>query len=88
MPSRSATSTATLVRRLLGSWRSSLRLRRYVHDLLAELERELPDHARVVLLRFFAGLTVEETADALSTSVSSVERLWRFGRAWLRSRMG
>ncbi len=59
-----------------------------VHETLALLEQELPDHARVVLLRFFAGLTVEETADVLSTSVSSVERRWRFGRAWLRRRLG
>ena len=51
------------------------------------LEQESPDHARVVVLRFFGGLTVEETATALGTSVSSVERRWRFCRAWLRKRI-
>lgn len=39
--------------------------------------------ARVVKLRYFAGLTVEETALALETSPRTVKRLWTAGRAWL-----
>lgn len=39
--------------------------------------------AQVVKLRFFVGLTQEETARELGVSVSSVERLWGFARAWL-----
>jgi DNA-directed RNA polymerase specialized sigma24 family protein len=42
---------------------------------------------RVVEMRFFGGLTIEEAAAALDTSASSVEREWRFGRAWLRDRL-
>jgi RNA polymerase sigma factor (TIGR02999 family) len=39
--------------------------------------------ARVVELRFFAGLTVEETADVLDVSVETVQRDWRLARCWL-----
>jgi RNA polymerase sigma-70 factor (ECF subfamily) len=42
-------------------------------------------HARIVELRFFAGLTVEETAHVLEISKGSVENDWRVIRAWLRS---
>lgn len=50
---------------------------------LARLEQENPDCAKVVKLRFFAGLTIEETAEALNTSSSTVGRQWAFARAWL-----
>lgn len=43
-----------------------------------------PERARVVELRFFAGLTVEETADALGTSAATVKRSWALARAWLQ----
>jgi RNA polymerase sigma factor (TIGR02999 family) len=42
-----------------------------------------PDGARLVELRFFAGLSVEETAAALGCSASTVVRQWRAARAWL-----
>jgi RNA polymerase sigma factor (TIGR02999 family) len=41
----------------------------------------------VVALRFFAGLSVFEVADALEVSVGTVERDWRFARAWLRDQL-
>jgi len=41
----------------------------------------------VVELRFFAGCTIEETAEALSVSTATVERDWRFARAWLRNQL-
>jgi RNA polymerase sigma factor (TIGR02999 family) len=47
---------------------------------LAELDERA---ARVVELRFFAGTTEQETADALEISVNSVKRDWDFARAWL-----
>jgi RNA polymerase sigma factor (TIGR02999 family) len=47
---------------------------------LAELD---PDQARIVELRFFGGLTVEETAEALSISPATVKRHWAVARAWL-----
>jgi len=47
---------------------------------LAELDQE---QARIVELRFFGGLTVEETAEALGTSPATVKRHWTIARAWL-----
>lgn len=50
---------------------------------LAKLEREDPDGHKLVLLRFYTGLTVDETAQLLDTPVRTLERRWRFLRAWL-----
>ncbi len=58
-----------------------------LHEALTELERESPDNAEIVQLRFFSGLTCEECAKLLEVSVSTVERRWRFARAWLRTKM-
>jgi RNA polymerase sigma factor (TIGR02999 family) len=52
-------------------------------DSLDRLERAAPVSAQIVMLRFFAGLTVSEVAAALELSVSSVERHWSFAKAWL-----
>jgi RNA polymerase sigma factor (TIGR02999 family) len=43
-----------------------------------------PEQARVVELRFFGGLTVEETAHVMGTSTGTVKREWAMARAWLR----
>ena len=51
-------------------------------DRLAELD---PQQARVVELRYFAGLTVEETAEAVGISPRTVKRDWAMASAWLRS---
>ena len=51
------------------------------------LESQDSTMARVVKLRYFAGLTVPETADALDLSPRSVNRLWTAARAWLRREM-
>ncbi len=56
-------------------------------EALAELEALDEPKARIVELRFFAGCTIDETARALSISTASVERGWRFARAWLRARL-
>jgi RNA polymerase sigma factor (TIGR02999 family) len=50
---------------------------------LEKLETFDPGQARIVELRFFGGLTVEETADVLGTSPSTVKREWTLARAWL-----
>jgi RNA polymerase sigma factor (TIGR02999 family) len=42
-----------------------------------------PAHARVVDLRYFGGLTVEETAEAMDISPATVKRYWTLARAWL-----
>ena len=52
---------------------------------LSRLEEETPLSGSVVRLRFFAGLSVEETAKALGVSARTVNREWRYGRAWLYS---
>lgn len=52
-------------------------------DALGRLEALDARQARVVECRVFAGLTVEETADALDVSSSTVKRDWRTARAWL-----
>ena len=44
--------------------------------------------SRVVELRYFGGLTVEETAEALGISAETVARDWRIARAWLRRELG
>jgi len=56
-------------------------------ELLSDLERVSPRRARVVELRFFAGLTVEETASVLEVSPKTVEADWTFVRAWLRTKL-
>jgi RNA polymerase sigma factor (TIGR02999 family) len=55
---------------------------------LVELEREDAELVRVVHLRYFAGLSVEETARAMERSVRSVSRDWNCARAWLLDRLG
>lgn len=52
-------------------------------EAISRLEQQTPDAAAVVRLRFFGGLSVEETAEALATSPRSVNRLWSYARAWL-----
>lgn len=52
-------------------------------DALEGLTRLDPRRAQVVEMRFFAGLTVEETAQALAVSEQTVIRDWRLARAWL-----
>lgn len=52
-------------------------------EALGRLERVAADAARIVRLRFFAGLGVEETARVLGVSPRTVDRGWTFARAWL-----
>ncbi|MBW3672089.1 MAG: sigma-70 family RNA polymerase sigma factor [Acidobacteria bacterium] len=54
---------------------------------LDRLESVEPDHARVVKLRYFAGLTVEEISEVLHRSPRSVDRMWYAARAWLKEHM-
>ena len=52
-------------------------------EALTHLETHDPDTARFVKLRFFAGLSHQEAADALGISRGAADRLWALGRAWL-----
>lgn len=51
---------------------------------LTRLEAIDPEQARIVELRFFGGLTVEEAAEATGVSTATIKREWRTARAWLR----
>jgi RNA polymerase sigma factor (sigma-70 family) len=53
-------------------------------EALTRLAAFDPGQAKIVELRYFGGLTVEETAEALSLSPATVKRHWTLARAWLR----
>ena len=54
-----------------------------LNDALARLEAEDPRKGRIVMLKFFAGLNMEEIAAELAVSKTTIEREWRDIRAWL-----
>ena len=56
-------------------------------DALSELTRQDNQLGHIVELRFFAGLTIEETARVLRVSAPTIARGWRVARAWLRSEL-
>jgi RNA polymerase sigma factor (TIGR02999 family) len=55
-----------------------------LHDALDQLAVLDPDQAKLVELRYFGGLNIEETAEALGVSPATVKREWAVARAWLR----
>jgi len=57
-------------------------------EALGKLESLDARQARVVELRYFAGLSIDETAEALSVSPATVKREWQMARAWLRETLG
>jgi RNA polymerase sigma factor (TIGR02999 family) len=64
-----------------------------INIALGRFEQEYPRQARVVEMRFFGGLTSEETVEAMraageDVSLRTVERDWRFSRAWLQNELG
>jgi RNA polymerase sigma factor (TIGR02999 family) len=54
---------------------------------LESLEKVFPQQAKIVELRFYAGLTIEETAEVMGISAATVSREWTMARAWLRRAM-
>ncbi len=54
-----------------------------VHEALDHLEETEPRKAEVVMLRYFAGLSIDECAEALGLSPRTVDGDWRYARAWL-----
>ncbi len=58
-----------------------------LHEALLGLARQDPRQARIVELRYFAGLTLEETARVVDLSLSSVKREWSLARVWLKREM-
>jgi RNA polymerase sigma factor (TIGR02999 family) len=59
-----------------------------LHEALERLEQADPVSANLVKLRFFAGLTMSEAAEALAMSVRSAHDLWAYARSWLRREIG
>jgi RNA polymerase sigma factor (TIGR02999 family) len=57
-------------------------------EAIQQLQAEKPHLAEVVMLRYYTGLSVEETAEVVGRSVPTVVREWRFARAWLAGRLG
>ena len=55
-----------------------------LHDVLNRLAEIDPDQSRIVELRFFGGLTIEEAAEVMHVSHSTVEREWKIAKAWLK----
>jgi RNA polymerase sigma factor (TIGR02999 family) len=59
-----------------------------LHEALNELEKEDPLKAQIINLRYFAGMSIKETADVLGLSERTIHRHWRFIKAWLKTRLG
>lgn len=73
----------TLVSRIAGDQPQSIDLLS-LEIALERLQEINPDHAQIVEMRYFCGLSLDEIAEVLSTSTSTVQRRWRAARAWLR----
>jgi len=64
-----------------------------VEDLLALDEaltrfgQQWPDKAKLVKLKYFAGLTIPEASESMGVSTATAERYWKFARAWLHSQL-
>lgn len=59
-----------------------------LEEALVALERVDPEAARIVELRYFCGLSIDDTAAALGLGRSTVVRSWRWARTWLQDRLG
>jgi len=55
-----------------------------LHEALDTFEKDYPEHAQLVKLRYFAGLSADEAAALLGISPSTADRRWTFARAWLK----
>lgn len=58
-----------------------------LHEAIVELEAQNPDYARLVMLRYFVGLPIQDAADLLGISRATANRQWRFVRVWLLKRL-
>ncbi|HTL18753.1 MAG TPA: sigma-70 family RNA polymerase sigma factor [Patescibacteria group bacterium] len=54
-----------------------------VNEALNKLDAEAPEKAKLIQLRFFAGLSIEDAANSLGISPATAKRQWSFARAWL-----
>ncbi len=58
-----------------------------LNEVLSDLERTDPRKAELVMLRFFGGLSIPETAEVLGVSAATVKRDWLFAKVWLRAEL-
>jgi RNA polymerase sigma factor (TIGR02999 family) len=58
-----------------------------LNDALERLERQAPEKAQLVKLRYFAGLTIPQAAQALGISSATADRHWAYARAWLHAEL-
>jgi RNA polymerase sigma-70 factor (ECF subfamily) len=58
-----------------------------LHEALKELKTFDPQQERIVELKFFGGLSIDETAEVLGIGHATVERDWKMARAWLRRKL-
>ncbi len=58
-----------------------------IDEALSELERNEPQAALLVKLRFFAGLSHQEAAEAIGVTRRAADRLWTLAKAWLYRRL-
>jgi len=58
-----------------------------LHEALEELTAIDPQQGRIVELKFFGGLSIEETAEVMGIGHATVERDWKMARAWLRRKL-
>ena len=58
-----------------------------LEEVLQKLAARDPQKARLVELRYFAGLTGEQAAEVLGISPTTADRHWKFARAWLRAEL-
>ena len=58
-----------------------------LHAALEQFAAQEPEKAKLVELRFFGGLTLEQAASCLEISLSTADRAWRYSRAWLYAAM-
>ena len=56
-------------------------------EALNRLQQLDPNQAKIVELRFFGGLTVEEVSEVIGSSTATIEREWRMAKAWLHSQL-
>ena len=59
-----------------------------VDEAIQQLQADKPHLAEIAMLRYYAGLSAEETASVLGISASTLAREWRFARAWLVRHLG
>jgi RNA polymerase sigma factor (TIGR02999 family) len=57
-------------------------------EAIQQLQGEKPHLAELVMLRYYTGLSLQETAEVVGRSVPTLVREWRFARAWLAGRLG